>query len=50
MVRRYAILDLNDNLGEVKTDGIDVSLNARLGRSTYGDFNVLVRWHLDPQV
>ena len=38
----YAILDLNDNLGEVKTDGIDVSLNARLGRGAYGDFSVSV--------
>ncbi|MEG2034500.1 MAG: TonB-dependent receptor, partial [Janthinobacterium sp.] len=38
----YAILDLNDNLGEVKTDGIDVSLNARLVRGAYGDFSVSV--------
>ena len=38
----YAILDMNENLGEVKTDGIDLSLNARLGRSTYGDFSVSV--------
>ena len=38
----FAILDLNDNLGEVKTDGIDVSLNARLGRGAYGDFSVSV--------
>ena len=36
----YAILDLNDNLGEVKTDGIDVSLNARLARGAYGDVSV----------
>ncbi|CDG84916.1 TonB-dependent receptor [Janthinobacterium agaricidamnosum] len=39
----YAILDLNDNLGEVKTDGIDVSLNARLPRTNgYGDFSLSV--------
>ncbi len=35
-----AILDLNDNLGEVKTDGIDLSLNLRLPRSAAGQFNV----------
>src|SRR5471030_3024906 len=38
----YAIQDFNENLGEVKTDGIDVSLNARLGRSSYGDFSLSV--------
>ncbi|MDN2711683.1 TonB-dependent receptor [Janthinobacterium sp. SUN118] len=38
----YAILDLNDNLGEVKTDGIDVSLNARLGRGAFGNVSLSV--------
>ncbi|WP_308922819.1 TonB-dependent receptor [Janthinobacterium sp. J1-1] len=32
-----AILDLNDNLGKVKTDGVDVSANARLWRGAYGE-------------
>ncbi len=35
-----AILDLNDNLGEVKTDGVDLSLNLRLPRSAAGMFTV----------
>ena len=38
----YAILDLNDNLGKVKTDGVDVSLNARLGRGAWGDVSLAV--------
>ena len=39
----YAILDLNDNLGKVKTDGVDVSLNARLWRGGgYGDLSLAV--------
>ena len=41
----YASLDLNDNLGEVKTDGVDISVNTRLGRlagGAYGDFSVSV--------
>jgi iron complex outermembrane receptor protein len=36
----FAILDLNENLGEVKTDGIDVSLNARREGGAYGSFTV----------
>ena len=32
-----AILDLNVNLGKVKTDGVDVSANARLWRGAYGE-------------
>ena len=38
----YAILDLNDNLGKVKTDGVDVSLNARLWRGAYGEVSASV--------
>ncbi|WP_313872798.1 TonB-dependent receptor [Rugamonas sp. DEMB1] len=34
----YAIKDLNENLGEVKTDGVDLSLTLRLPRSEYGNF------------
>ncbi len=34
-----AILDLNDNLGEVKTDGVDLSLNVRFPSTKYGQFN-----------
>ena len=37
-----AILDLNDNLGKVKTDGVDVSLNARLWRGAYGEVSASV--------
>ncbi|HTD05016.1 TonB-dependent receptor domain-containing protein, partial [Undibacterium sp.] len=33
-----AILDLNDNLGEVKTQGIDVSFAARLPKTNVGTF------------
>ncbi|MBA5689598.1 TonB-dependent receptor [Rugamonas apoptosis] len=35
----YAISDLNDNLGEVKTDGVDVSLNLASGTSPYGSLS-----------
>jgi iron complex outermembrane receptor protein len=35
-----AILDLLDNLGEVKTDGVDVSLNLRLPRNDFGVFTL----------
>ena len=38
----YAILDLNDNLGKVKTDGVDVSLNASLWRGAYGEVSLAV--------
>jgi iron complex outermembrane receptor protein len=31
-----AILDLNENLGKVKTDGIDVSLTARMPNQSWG--------------
>ncbi len=34
----FAILDLNDNLGEVKTAGIDVAFSARLPKTDYGVF------------
>ena len=37
-----AILDLNDNLGKVKTDGVDVSVNARLWRGAYGEVSLAV--------
>ena len=36
----FAILDLNDNLGEVKTAGIDVSFSARLPKTDYGMFTL----------
>jgi iron complex outermembrane receptor protein len=36
----YAIRDLNDNLGQVKTDGVDVSLNLRLPRSRFGAVSI----------
>ncbi|PHV08373.1 TonB-dependent receptor [Janthinobacterium sp. BJB412] len=36
----YAIKDLNENLGEVKTDGIDLSMTLRLPRSAYGNFTL----------
>jgi iron complex outermembrane receptor protein len=35
-----AILDLNENLGDVKTDGIDVSANLRLPRNDFGLFTL----------
>jgi iron complex outermembrane receptor protein len=35
-----AVLDFNDNIGEVKTDGVDASLNLRLPASAYGNFTV----------
>jgi len=41
----YAIADLNDNLGEVKTDGVDISLNTRIGRlagGAWGDLSLSV--------
>ncbi|MGO4379583.1 TonB-dependent receptor [Pseudoduganella sp. RAF19] len=34
----YAILDLNENLGKVHTDGLDISLTANSGRTDYGNF------------
>jgi len=34
----FAILDLNENLGKVRTDGIDVSVTANSGRTDYGTF------------
>ncbi|OYO26602.1 TonB-dependent receptor [Janthinobacterium sp. PC23-8] len=37
-----AILDLNDNLGKVKTDGVDISVNARLWRGAYGEVSLAV--------
>jgi len=33
----YAIQDFNDNLGEVKTDGVDVSPNLRFPKGAYGN-------------
>jgi iron complex outermembrane receptor protein len=33
-----AILDLNENLGKVRTDGVDVSLTLRAPRTDYGNF------------
>ena len=45
-----AILDLNGNLGKVKTDGVDVSVNARLWSGAYGevshyaDNKLVFRW------
>ncbi len=35
-----AILDLNDNLGEVKTDGVDLSLNVRFPATKAGLFTL----------
>lgn len=35
----YAISDLNNNLGEVKTDGLDLSLALSSGASSYGTLN-----------
>ena len=37
-----AIEDFLNNLGEVKTDGVDVSLTLRLPRTSVGNFNVTV--------
>lgn len=34
----YAILDLNENLGRIKTDGIDLSATLGSGRTAYGSF------------
>jgi iron complex outermembrane receptor protein len=34
----FAIQDFLDNLGEVKTDGVDLGFNARLPRTGYGSF------------
>lgn len=36
----FAILDLNENLGKVRTDGVDVSLTATMGSTDYGDFSL----------
>lgn len=35
----FAILDLNENLGRVKTDGIDLSATVSSGRTAYGNFS-----------
>ena len=37
-----AIQDFNDNLGEVKTDGLDLSLTLRLPGRAYGNFTLTV--------
>ncbi|XLZ72799.1 TonB-dependent receptor [Massilia sp. SR12] len=34
----FAILDLNENLGRVRTDGIDLSATLSSGRTDYGSF------------
>ncbi|MDC8757267.1 TonB-dependent receptor [Janthinobacterium fluminis] len=36
----YAIQDFNDNLGEVKTDGLDLSVNLRLPAKDYGNITL----------
>jgi iron complex outermembrane receptor protein len=36
----FAIQDLNENLGKVRTDGVDVSLTATTGRTDYGNFSM----------
>lgn len=35
----YAILDLNQNLGEIKTAGVDLSMVLRMPKSDFGNFN-----------
>ncbi|WP_342114092.1 TonB-dependent receptor [Pseudoduganella sp. OTU4001] len=35
-----AILDLNENLGRVKTDGVDLSATLSTGRTAYGSFTL----------
>jgi iron complex outermembrane receptor protein len=35
----FAILDLNENLGKVRTDGVDLSVTAASGRTDYGTFS-----------
>ncbi|MES2740189.1 MAG: TonB-dependent receptor [Pseudomonadota bacterium] len=34
-----AILDMNENLGKVNTDGVDLSVNFALPRTSYGNFS-----------
>jgi iron complex outermembrane receptor protein len=36
----YAILDLNDNIGKVATDGIDLGFNWAFPASAYGNFSL----------